>query len=97
MTRPREAARARAISERGIRRARLAGAALLILGLGALRAKPSIRVLGVKRQARDAYLLYLKRRLARFLRMMEAQRRRKNARIDTPESYRAIGDECGNW
>lgn len=63
----------------------------------ALRAKPSIRVLGVKRQARDAYLLYLKRRLARTLRVMEAQRRRKNDRIDTPESYRAIRDKCENW
>ncbi len=63
----------------------------------ALRAKPSIRVLGVKRQARDAYLLYLKRRLERTLRVMEAQRKRKNARIDTPESYRAIRDKCGNW
>ena len=63
----------------------------------ALRAKPSIRVLGVKRQARDAYLLYLKRRLARTLRAMEAQRRRKNAAIDTPESYRAIREKCANW
>ncbi len=36
MTRYREAARAGAISERGMRRARLAGAALLILGLGIL-------------------------------------------------------------
>ncbi len=52
MTRPREAARAGAISERGIRRARLAGAALLILGLviqglvilglGALWASPAL-------------------------------------------------------
>ncbi len=63
----------------------------------ALQAEPSIRVLGVKRQARDAYLLYLKRRLERTLRVMEAQRRRKNARIDTPESYRAIREKCGNW
>ncbi len=63
----------------------------------ALRAKPSIRELGVKRQARDAYLLYLKRRLERTFRAMEAQRRRKNARIDTPESYRAIREKCGNW
>ena len=63
----------------------------------ALRAKPSIRVLGVKRQARDAYLLYLKRRIARTLRAMEAQRQRKNDRIDTPESYQAIRDKCGNW
>ena len=63
----------------------------------ALRAKPSIRVLGVKRQARDAYLLYLKRRLARTLRAMEAQRRRQNAGIDTPESYRAIREKCANW
>ncbi len=63
----------------------------------ALRAKPSIRVLGVKRQARDAYLLYLKRRLGRTLRAMEAERRRKNAAIDTPESYRAIREKCANW
>ncbi len=63
----------------------------------ALRAKPSIRVLGVKRQARDAYLIYLKRRLGRTLRAMEARRQRKNARIDPPESYRAIKAPCGNW
>ncbi len=52
MTRHREAARAGAISERGIRRARLTGAALLILGplilgplilgLGALWAPPAL-------------------------------------------------------
>ncbi len=63
----------------------------------AVRAKPSIRVLGVKRQARDAYLLYLRRRLEPTLRAMEAERQRENARIDTPESYRAIGDKCVNW
>ncbi len=54
-------------------------------------------VLGVKRQARDAYLVYLKRRLKRTLRAMEAQRRRQNAGIDTPESYRAIREKCANW
>ena len=63
----------------------------------ALRAKPAMQILGVKRQARDAYLLYLKRRIEPSLRVIEAERRRKNDAIDTPENYRAIAEKCDNW
>lgn len=62
-----------------------------------LRAKPAMQVLGVERQARDAYLLYIKRRLGPSLRAIAAARDRGNDAIDTPESYRTIADKCGNW
>lgn len=63
----------------------------------AARYKPSMHILGVPRQAKDAYLLYLKRRLDPILRALEAERRRKNANIDTPESYQDIQSRCENW
>ena len=62
-----------------------------------LRAKPAMHVLGVERQARDAYLLYIRRRLSPSLRAIAAARDRSNDAIDTPESYRTIADKCGNW
>ncbi|MEE8499584.1 MAG: hypothetical protein V3S27_03345 [Kiloniellales bacterium] len=62
-----------------------------------LRAKPTMQVLGVERQARDAYLLYIKQRLGPSLRAITAARDRSNDAIDTPESYRAIADKCENW
>jgi hypothetical protein len=62
-----------------------------------LRAKPAMHVRGVERQARDAYLLYLRQQLGPSLRAIAAARERSNDAIDTPESYRAIAAKCGNW
>ena len=56
-----------------------------------------MQVLGVERQARDAYLLYIKRHLSPSLRVIAAARDRSNDAIDTPESYRAIAEKCENW
>jgi hypothetical protein len=58
-------------------------------------AKPG--TLRLDRSLGDKALTALVQKLERTLRAMEAQRRRKNTRIDTPESYRAIREKCGNW
>lgn len=62
-----------------------------------LRAKPALHVREVERQARDAYLLYLRQQLGPSLRAIAAARDRSNDAIDTPESYRAIAAKCENW
>lgn len=61
------------------------------------RGKPFIRVLGTERQARDAYVLFLRGQLEPILRDMEAARQRANAAIDTEESYRALLRRCETW
>ena len=62
-----------------------------------VRGKPYIRVLGGRRQARDAYILLLQQQLRGTLNEMEAERRRKNKKIDTRASYQELSTKCAEW
>jgi hypothetical protein len=59
--------------------------------------KPFIRVLGGPEQAREAYIQHFGERLGPLLREMEAERVRRNNRIDTPESYAEVAGRCEDW
>ncbi len=65
--------------------------------LNAVRGKPYIRVLGTRRQAQDAYILFLQRQIKGTLNEMEAERARKNKKIDTRASYDKLLSQCGEW
>lgn len=62
----------------------------------ALAARPAVRV-GDAEEAGEAYTAYLNERLAPVLRAWDEAQRQANARIDTPDSYRALRRHCGNW
>lgn len=62
----------------------------------ALAARPALRVRDVE-EAREAYTTYLNERLAPILRDWDEAQRQANARIDTPEGYRALRRQCDDW
>ena len=68
-----------------------------ILTRGLSIGPPYIRVLGVRRQAQDAYILFLQRQIKGTLNEMEAERARKNKKIDTRASYDKLLSQCGEW
>lgn len=59
--------------------------------------KPFIRVLGGPEQARRAYIEHFGERLGPLLRKMEAERVRRNDKIDTAESYAEVAGRCDDW
>ena len=63
---------------------------------GAIRDAPVLQVRDAD-EARSAYTNLIDRRLSPILDDMEAQRRRDNAAIDTPDSYRAMSRRCDDW
>ena len=62
----------------------------------AIREAPFLRVRAAD-DVRSAYTNHIDRRLSPVLDDMEARRRRENAAIDTPDSYRAMSRRCDDW
>ncbi len=63
---------------------------------GVLRSKKTIFV-HRKGEARSAYLVEFERQLQPVLTKMTAERRYRNGKIDTRESYRRVWAQCDNW